>query len=76
MPVCKIVDWEGKRYVQARTLESTGSQVLVLGPDAASLAAIGPNPLDPATREPAALTGREQGREMAASVLAYWTSNE
>ena len=31
-------------------------------PDAASLAAIGTNALDPATRRPAAAAGRAQGR--------------
>ena len=34
----------------------------VLTPDAASAAAIGLNPLDPATRTPAAQAGRAQGR--------------
>lgn len=36
----------------------------VVGPDDASLAAIGTNPLDPATRRPAAEAGRAQGREL------------
>jgi NTE family protein len=43
-------------------LRDGGSEVTVLAPDAASVAAIGPNPLDPATRTPAARAGREQGR--------------
>jgi len=43
-------------------LLADGSEVTVLVPDAASMAAIGANPLDPATREPAARAGREQGR--------------
>ncbi|HXW45173.1 MAG TPA: patatin-like phospholipase family protein [Streptosporangiaceae bacterium] len=38
-----------------------GSEVTVLVPDESSRAAIGANPLDPATREPAARAGREQG---------------
>lgn len=39
--------------------------------DDASLAAYGPNPLDPACRTPSALTGREQGRREAAGVAAF-----
>jgi NTE family protein len=49
------------RDVAAR-LRAEGSQVVVIQPDAASAAAIGTNALDPATRTPAALAGREQGR--------------
>lgn len=58
---------------EAAALEREGSQVLVIEPDAASTSAIGPNPLDPATREPSALAGRAQGRELAASVAALWS---
>jgi NTE family protein len=36
--------------------------VTVVSPDAASVAAIGANPLDPATRVPAATAGCAQGR--------------
>jgi NTE family protein len=43
-------------------LRADGTEVTVLTPDAASAAAIGPNPLDPATRTPAARAGRAQGR--------------
>ena len=57
---------------EVAALEREGSQVLVIGPDAASATAIGLNPLDPATREPSALAGRAQGRELAASVAALW----
>ncbi|MFC7867767.1 patatin-like phospholipase family protein [Streptomyces murinus] len=45
-------------------LRAEGAEVLVVGPDDASTTAIGANPLDPATREPAARAGREQGREL------------
>ncbi|HCF85153.1 MAG TPA: patatin [Ktedonobacter sp.] len=58
---------------EAAALEREGSQVLVIEPDAASATAIGLNPLDPATREPSALAGRAQGRELAASVAALWS---
>src|SRR5579884_458788 len=55
-------------------LEREGSQVLVIEPDDASRTAIGQNPLDPATRQPSALAGREQGRELATSVAAIWSA--
>ncbi len=58
---------------EAAALKREGSQVLVIEPDAASTGAIGPNPLDPATREPSALAGRAQGRELAAPVAALWS---
>jgi NTE family protein len=43
-------------------LRAGGSVVSVLSPDPASVAAIGSNALDPATRVPAATAGRAQGR--------------
>ena len=49
------------RTVVAR-LRSEGSAVTVIAPDEASVAAIGTNPLNPATRIPAAEAGRAQGR--------------
>ncbi|MFE0631263.1 patatin-like phospholipase family protein [Streptomyces sp. NPDC058864] len=45
-------------------LRAAGAEVAVVGPDEASVAAIGTNPLDPATRRPAAAAGRAQGREL------------
>ena len=41
-------------------------------PDDASREAIGFNPFDPATREPSARAGREQGRREAAFAAAVW----
>ncbi|HEX9131043.1 MAG TPA: patatin-like phospholipase family protein [Ktedonobacteraceae bacterium] len=58
---------------EAAALEREGSQVLMIAPDAASATAIGLNPLDPATRQPSALAGRTQGRELAAPVAALWS---
>jgi NTE family protein len=58
---------------EAAALEREGSQVLVIAPDAASATAIGLNPLDPATRQPSALAGRTQGRELAAAVATFWS---
>ena len=43
-------------------LSAGGASVTVVSPDPASAAAIGSNPLDPATRTPAATAGRAQGR--------------
>jgi NTE family protein len=43
-------------------LAADGASVTVISPDAASVAAIGISPLDPATRLPAATAGRAQGR--------------
>jgi len=63
----------GGASAEAAALEREGSQVLVIGPDAASASAIGLNPLDPATREPSALAGRAQGRELAGPVGALWS---
>jgi NTE family protein len=39
--------------------------------DEASVAAYGPNPLDPQCRKPAALAGREQGRHVALAVAEF-----
>jgi NTE family protein len=52
MPLRAVVD----------RLRSDGSEVTVISPDGASAAALGTNPLDPATRVPAAEAGRAQGR--------------
>jgi NTE family protein len=43
-------------------LKDDGASVFVISPDEASVAAIGTNALDPATRVPAATAGRAQGR--------------
>lgn len=52
-------------------LRDAGSAVLVIVPDAASLAAIGANPLDPGIRTPAAQAGLAQGRAgLAANAAA------
>ncbi|WP_330460569.1 patatin-like phospholipase family protein [Streptomyces sp. NBC_00820] len=47
-------------------LRARGAEVAVVAPDEASLEAIGDNPLDPATRRPAAEAGRAQGRGLGA----------
>ncbi len=52
-------------------LEQTAT-MLTVTPDDHSIAAIGTNSLDPATRAPAATAGRAQGRRMADQVRAIW----
>jgi NTE family protein len=49
------------------------STVFTIRPDDASLAAIGPNPLDPAAAEPAARAGREQARQVLDEVAGLWS---
>jgi NTE family protein len=46
---------------------------LKISPDDASVAAIGPNPLDPAAAGPAARAGREQGAALVAEVSELWS---
>jgi NTE family protein len=73
-PIGEAANYFGAGTAQeVAALRREGSQVLVIEPDAASAAAIGLNPLDPATREPSALAGRAQGRELAESVAALWS---
>jgi NTE family protein len=48
------------------------SEVLVIGPDAAAVEAIGPNPLDYSRREAAARAGQAQGAALAESVRELW----
>ncbi|MGK3199708.1 patatin-like phospholipase family protein [Amycolatopsis sp. MEPSY49] len=48
-------------------LRAAGAEVTLITPDEASVAAIGENPLDPATRTPAAEAGRAQGAALTLS---------
>lgn len=48
------------------------AEVYLIIPDERSVAAIGPNPYDPARRGATAIAGREQGRNIAEAVLAMW----
>ncbi|MEV6641049.1 patatin-like phospholipase family protein [Amycolatopsis sp. NPDC051371] len=50
-------------------LRAAGAEVTLITPDEASVAAAGENPLDPATRTPAAEAGRAQG----AALKLSWT---
>jgi NTE family protein len=58
---------------QVRGLEGHGS-VLVLSPDAAATAAMGPDPMDLAALPRTARAGREQGRSDAGRVAREWPS--
>lgn len=58
-PLLKILD----------DLRAAGAEVALVTPDEASVAAIGENPLDPASRTPAAEAGRAQG----AALTLSWT---
>jgi NTE family protein len=60
---------------EVAALEREGSRVLVITPDAASVAARDANPSDPAARAPSAHAGRAQGRELAAPVAAFWSDD-
>ncbi|RAV13930.1 patatin-like phospholipase family protein [Mycolicibacterium sp. GF69] len=51
--------------------EVAARDIFAVFADDDSLAAFGPNPLDPACRTPSAQAGREQGRRVAAAVAAY-----
>jgi NTE family protein len=58
-------------------LEDASAQlgrVVAVEPSAEARAAIGANPLDPATRRPAAEAGRTQGAAEAARISELWTS--
>jgi NTE family protein len=50
------------------------SRVLVVAPDAAAAAALGPNPLDASRRAEALQAGRQQGGTVADQVRPAWTS--
>ncbi|MDT5184292.1 MAG: hypothetical protein QOJ20_5883 [Mycobacterium sp.] len=55
----------------AEEIEAYGSSAFGVFADDESIAAFGPNPLDPACRKPSALAGREQGRRIAAAVTGF-----
>ena len=53
-------------------LRDGGARVAVVTADVASAGAFGPNPLDPATRRPAAEAGRAQAASAVAAVAEVW----
>jgi NTE family protein len=52
-------------------VDTFGGSAFGVFADDESIAAFGPNPLDPACRKPSALAGREQGRRIAAAVTDF-----
>jgi NTE family protein len=48
------------------------ARVHVVYADATSIGSFGTNPLDPASRKPAAVAGRALGRSIAAEIAAFW----
>lgn len=59
-------EWGTDLPSQVESLRKNGSRVEVITPDADSLAAMGTNQMDPATRVPAARAGYAQGKREAA----------
>ena len=55
----------------AEEVEAFGGSAFGVFADDESIAAFGPNPLDPACRRPSALAGRAQGRRIAAAVADF-----
>ncbi|WP_179469850.1 patatin-like phospholipase family protein [Mycolicibacterium vinylchloridicum] len=55
----------------AAEVEAFGARTFAVFADDASLAAFGPNLLDPRCRRPSTLAGREQGRRVAAAVTEF-----
>ncbi|MFD2422628.1 patatin-like phospholipase family protein [Amycolatopsis pigmentata] len=61
-------EWGTDLASQVKVLREQGSRVEVITPDADSLAAMGTNQMDPATRVPAARAGYAQGKKEATRV--------
>jgi NTE family protein len=58
-------EWCNDLASQVEALRSQGSRILVIAPDTESRAAMGANPMDPATRIPSARAGFVQGKREA-----------
>jgi len=62
----------GPLEAELQALRDNGAKVELIGPDAASAAAFGPNLLDSATRPAVAQAALAQGRALAPSLAAFW----
>lgn len=62
----------GRSIPQAERDALAPARVHVIYANGASIAAFGANPLDPASRKPAALAGRSLGRGVAAEIAGFW----
>lgn len=60
--------------VERALLEQQSSRVMVISGNEQSIAAMGPNVLDPAYRADSARAGLRQGEELAEEVAAFWSS--
>ncbi len=67
-PMAGIVAARGALNAELAALRAEGSRVIALWPDADALAAVGPNPLDPARRVAAAEAGYAQATSAAATL--------
>lgn len=66
------LQWGMQLAAQVEELEAAGSRVETVFPNEASLTAFGGSMTNPATREPAARAGFEQGRARADRLAAFW----
>ena len=73
--VLVIVPWPDPSLPEEVAVLREHGQVEVITADEASLAAIGDDPLDPATRTPAAKAGYAQGRQAAAAAAGGWNAH-
>jgi NTE family protein len=67
-PMAGIAAGRGALNAEIAALRASGSRVVALWPDADALAAIGPNPLDPARRVAAAEAGHAQAASAATAL--------
>jgi NTE family protein len=68
-----VMGFGGSVLDQAAELRRTGVTVELIAADEASLAAFGPNVLDPATREPSLIEGRRQGADAVERLRLVWS---
>jgi NTE family protein len=66
--------WVGPEVAQAVAALERSATVVRVDPDKASTAAIGLNPLDPASAKPAVVAGRAQASAHAARIAAVWSA--
>ncbi len=71
-PIVRAIGPMVRVEAQVAALRAQGAQVALMSPDAAAVAAIGRNVLDPAHRAPAARSGRAQAAAAAAGIAEVW----
>jgi NTE family protein len=65
-------EWGTHLSTQVDALRGAGSRVVTVFPDDAATRAFGDNLMSPATRQPAARAGFDQGRRSAAELADFW----